>query len=309
LLKGEGELRTIEPNAGAVSQNKVGAETTQAWLHAGVVALVFLVILSVLYKVIVPDLVWQWWDDSNYSHGFLVPIFSGFIVWQRRKILATLTPVESWAGLPVLVAGVLMLILGDIGSELFLMRSSLIVIATGLILFHLGPEILRVLALPLAFLFFMVPLPSVLFYAIAFPLQSLAARNAAAALDLLAVPVLLDGNVIHLSQITLGVTEACSGIRSLISLLALAVAWAYLTVPGAGAKAAFIASTIPITIVSNAGRIVITGLAGQWLGVKYASGIYHTFSGYLIFLFALAGLLAVDRLIRVARRIRSRRSG
>ncbi len=146
----------------------------------------------------------------------------------------------------------------------------------------------------------MVPLPAVLFYAIAFPLQKLAAWNAAAALELLGVPVLLDGNVIHLSQITLGVTEACSGIRSLVSLLALAVASAYLMTAPHWAKALFVASVISITIAANAGRVVTTGLVGQWIGAQYATGVYHTFSGYLIFAFACAGLLAVHGLIRLA---------
>lgn len=283
-------------------------KAARARLDTGLVALVFLVIIGMLYNVIIRDLVWQWWDDPNYSHGFLVPIFSGFVAWQRRTKLAALAPKGSWIGLAVFVAGIFTLILGDIGAELFLMRSSLIVIVTGLILFHLGAKILGVLAFPLAFLFFMVPLPAVLFYAVAFPLQNLAAQNAASMLDLLGVPVLLDGNVIHLSQITLGVTEACSGIRSLISLLALAVAWAYLMMPGAWAIAALVASTIPITITANAGRVVLTGLAGQWFGANYASGVYHTFSGYLIFLFAFAGLFGVHGLIRLATTIRARRS-
>src|SRR5262249_370449 len=184
--------------------------------------------------------------------------------WQGRKELVAIPRQGSWIGLPVLMVGVVELILGDIGSELFLMRSSLIIIVSGLILFHLGPRILRVLAFPLAFLFLMVPLPSVLFYAVSFPLQNLAARNAASILDLFCVPLLLDANVIHLSQITLGVTEACSGIRSLVSLLALALAWAYLITPGVWAKTVLVASVVPITIAANAGRVVVTGLVGQW---------------------------------------------
>src|SRR5262249_9968940 len=153
----------------------------------------------------------------------------------------------------------------------------------------------------------MIPLPTVLFYALAFPLQNLAARNAASILDLLGVPVLLDGNVIHLSQITLGVTEACSGIRSLVSLLALAVAGAYLMTPGAWVKAGIVVSAVPITIAANAGRIVTTGLVGQWFGASYATGVYHTFSGYLIFMFACAGLLAVHGVIHVVSTVRFRR--
>jgi len=262
--------------------------------------LLLLAILVSLYRGVLRDLVWQWWDDPNYSHGFLVPLFSGFLVWQRRRRLRALAPNGSWVGLTVLLAGVGMLLLGDLAGELFLMRASLIVVLAGLILFHLGRGMLRMLALPLLFLLFMVPLPTTLFYAVAFPLQNFAARNAAWMLELLGVPVLLDGNVIHLSQISLGVTEACSGIRSLISLLALAAAWAYLTLPGAWGMIALVASAVPITILANAGRVVATGLIGQWFGIEYAQGVFHTFSGWVIFLFAFLCLLGVHGIIRLA---------
>lgn len=276
------------------------------WPQMGAVALLFLGILGGIYGAILRDLVIQWWDDANYSHGFLVPLFSGYLIWRDRKRLRTLRPCGSRFGLLMLLIGVGMLILGEIGAENFLTRSSLIVILGGLVLFHLGPESLRVLAFPLAFLLFMVPLPAILFYAVAFPLQGLAAQNAAWTLDWLGVPVLLDGNVIHLSQITLGVTEACSGIRSLISLLALAVAWAYLALNGAGTRLILIAAAVPITIVANVARVVITGLIGQWFGVKYAQGFFHLFSGWLIFLVAFIGLLGVYSLIQ---RIRAMGSG
>src|SRR5215468_11511513 len=266
-------------------------------LWAGLLALIFLALLATLYAGILRDLARQWWDDPNYTHGFLVPLFSGFVVWQRRKQLAALSSSGSWMGLPVLLVGVGMLLLGDLAAENFLMRSSLIVVLGGLAPFHFGRDSFRVIAFPLLFLLFMVPLPATLFYAIAFPLQSLAARNAAWTLDALGVPVLLDGNVIQLSQISLGVTEACSGIRSLISLLAVAVAWAALTLPGIWAMLGLVASVVPITVLANAGRVVMTGLIGQRFGVEYAQGFYHTFSGWAIFVFAFACLLGVHGII------------
>ena len=276
-------------------------------LRAGLVALVLLGLLVGLYGGVLRDLAWQWWDDPNYTHGFLVPLFSGFLVWQRRKQLAALPTKGSWIGLPLLLAGVGALLLGDLAAENFLMRSSLIVVLAGLVLFHLGRDSFRVLAFPLLFLFFMVPLPATLFYAMAFPLQSLAARNAAWMLDTLGVPVLLDGNIIHLTKQSLGVAEACSGIRSLISLFSVAVAWAALTLPGVLSMAVFVAAVIPITILANAGRVVITGLIGQWFGVDYAQGFFHTFSSWLVFVFAFICLLATHALIRLVQsRWRSR---
>jgi len=290
-----------------VTGDTASEERGWRWHRVLPVTGLFVAILAALYGATLQGLVWQWWDDPNYSHGFLVPVFSGVLVWQRRKELVALVPQGTWLGLPVLLAGVGALILGDIGAEFFLTRSSLIVILAGLILFHLGVGVFRAVAFPLAFLLFMVPLPATVFYAVAFPLQRLAAQNAADALDLLGVAVLLDGNVIHLSQISLGVTEACSGIRSLISLLALAVAWASLTLSSAWAVAALVASAVPITIVANAGRVVATGLIGQSFGIEYAQSFYHTFSGWVIFLFAFVGLLVVHGLIRLSLTVRQRR--
>jgi exosortase len=304
------EMAEPQSEASALKRDAAEADgltvATHRWLWAGMVVLAFLGILGAVYWGILRDLAWQWWDDANYSHGFLVPIFSAWLVWRRREQLAALTLAGSWAGLPVLIVGIGELLLGDIGADNFLTRSSLIVILAGLVLFHLGPAFFRLLAFPLAFLFFMVPLPATLFYAVAFPLQNLAAQNAAWALDLLGVPVLLDGNVIQLSQISLGVTEACSGIRSLISLLALAVAWAYLTLPGGWSMLILAVAAVPITIAANAARVVTTGLIGQWIGIEYAQGFFHTFSGWIIFLFAFVCLLGVHALIGLGRARRSR---
>jgi len=253
-------------------------------------------LLGAVYWKIIRALVIQWWDDPNYSHGFLVPLFSLYLVWQQREVLRTAPRSGSLIGVPVILAGIGALILGDLGAENFLMRSSLIVIIAGLILF------------PLAFLFFMVPLPGIIFYAVTFPLQRLAAEQAAWTLDALGVPVLLDGNIIHLAQLSLGVTEACSGIRSLISLFAGAVAWAYLLVPVGWPMIVFVAATVPITIFANAARVVLTGLIGQYFGVQFASGFFHEFAGWAIYLFAFVSLLATYSLLRVLSRRRWRRS-
>jgi exosortase len=258
----------------------------------------FALSLTALYASIVSALAVQWWADANYSHGFLVPLFSAFLVWRQRARLKALAPCGSMLGLPVLVGGIGLLVLGDLGAENFLMRTSLIVILAGLVLFHLGLRAFRIVLFPLGFLFFMIPLPAVVFYAVTFPLQRLAAAQAAWTLDALGVPVLLDGNVIHLSQISLGVTEACSGIRSLISLLAAALAGAYLLISSGWAMAALVASAVPITILANAGRVVATGLIGQWFGVDYALGFSHEFAGVAVYLLAFACLGGVYSLLR-----------
>jgi exosortase len=159
---------------------------------------------------------------------------------------------------------------------------------------------------PLCYLFFMIPLPAIVLYAVTFPLQRVAAEQAAWALDVLGVPVLLDGNIIHLSQISLGVTEACSGIRSLIALLAGAVAWACLMLPAGWLSVVFVASAIPITIIANSARVVATGLIGQWFGVEYASGFFHEFAGWVVYVFAFMCLMGVSALVQAVTRSRRR---
>jgi exosortase len=280
------------------------ARTGLPGLELAPISLILGAVLLAVYWKILQALVTQWWDDPNYSHGFLVPLFCLYLVWRQWPTLAALPRKGSLLGIPVILGGIAVLLAGDLGADNFLMRSSLIIVIAGLVLFHLGGAIFRALLLPLAFLLFMVPLPGVVFYAITFPLQNLAARQAAWTLDALGVPVLLDGNVIHLAQLSLGVTEACSGIRSLISLLAGAVAWAVLFLPWGWATLVFMASTLPITIIANAARVVLTGLIGQYIGVEYASGFFHEFAGLVIYALAFLCLLGTFGVIRfVTRRL------
>jgi exosortase len=267
------------------------------------VALLLAGLLLAIYWKILRAMAVQWWSDPNYSHGFLIPLFCLYLLWRRRETLRSIPWTSSLLGLPLIVAGLGTLLLGDFGADNFLMRSSLIVVLAGLVLFHLGRAVFRAVLFPLGFLLFMVPLPGVIFYAITFPLQGLAARQAAWTLDALGVPVLLDGNVIHLAQLSLGVTEACSGIRSLISLLAAAVAWAYLLLPVGWSMAIFVVATLPITIIANAARVVLTGLIGQYLGVEYASGFFHEFAGLAIYAFAFFALLGTYALLTALPRL------
>jgi exosortase len=270
------------------------------WAITSLVVAAHVAIIAALYARVAPVWLQDLWDDPNYSHVFIVPIISGFVLWQRRAEIAVLPRRGTWRAIPCLVAGVLALVLGDVADETFVMRTSLIVTVAALVLLHFGSAVLRAVAFPLFFFVFLVPMPAIFFYAITARLQDIAAAAGAAALDVLRVPILLDGNVIHLSRITLGVTEACSGIRSLITLIALGVAWAYLVLPPSWwLRMVLVASVVPITIAANAARIVLTGVVGQWFGVEYAEGFFHFLSGWLIFGLALVGLLGVHGLLRV----------
>jgi exosortase len=182
-----------------------------------------------LYGRTLLHLVGQWWQDPNFQHGFIVPLFSAFVIWRERDRLRHIVVKPSWSGLLVLTFALLVLVVGQLGAELFLARVSLLLLVAGLIILFLGWNLLWALSLPLAFLLLMIPIPAIIFNQITFPLQLLASRFVAATLPLFSVPVLREGNIITLPGITLGVVEACSGIRSLMSLVTLAIIYGYLT--------------------------------------------------------------------------------
>lgn len=248
-----------------------------------------------LYYPVLVDLVHQWRADEDYSHGFLIPIVSAYLIWQRRERLRDCRTKGSAWGYCILLAGLMLLIISQAGTFGYPARLSLLVVFTGLILFLSGPEVLRVVAFPLAYLLFMVPLPAPALNQIAFPLQLQAARLATGTLDVLNVPVFREGNIINLPSMRLEVAQACSGIRSLISLLALAVIYAYFTQRGWGPRLTLALSAIPIALVANAARVTLTGVLVETVDPRLALGFYHTFSGVVIFGLAF-GLLALEGL-------------
>lgn len=257
-----------------------------------------------LYYPALHGLVRAWLDDPNYSHGFLIPLLSAYFVWERRDRLRALTREPSAWGLALLLAGLLAFSLGRVGAGAFLLRTSLIGVILGLILFLLGPRAFRLCLLPVGFLALMIPLPTVFFVELTLPLQLLAAQLAAFLLQALGIAVLREGNVIFLAHMTLEVVEACSGIRSLVSLITLAIVFSYFTHRPLWRRCLLTVSAIPIAIVANASRIAGTGLLAQFLGPGVAEGFYHTFSGLLLFgiafLLLLLESLVLSRLSRKA---------
>lgn len=253
-----------------------------------------------LYAPILARLARQWWTDPNFSHGFFVPAFSLYVLWQTREKLRAVDPAPSSWGLLVVLFSLGTLILGVFGAELFLSRISLILLLVGLVIFLYGWPMLRVAAFPLAFLILMVPIPSIVLNQITFPLQIFASKLSATLLPLLGVPVLREGNVINLPAMPLEVADACSGIRSLLSLTCLAVMYGYLLEKRVGIRVLLAAASVPIAVVANAFRIVGTGLLVQYWDPDKAEGFFHAFSGWLIFVVSLLMLFALHRLITIA---------
>jgi exosortase len=267
-------------------------------VSAAVVSSVVLAgLLVALYHEILFRLGVQWWTDPDYSHGFLVPFLSAYFVWERRGKLMALPAVPSFWGIGLLGFGLLMLFIGTVGAELYTQRTSLIVVLAGLVLLVLGREFLRVLAFPIAFLLFMVPLPAIVVNLVAFPLQMFAAKTAAFCLYNFGIPVLREGNLILLSGTTLEVAEACSGIRSLQALLALGTVYAYFGLSGMWRRWVLVLLSIPIAIAANAFRVTGTGLLAHYWGAEAAEGFYHTFSGLMIFGVAFLLLLGAGAVL------------
>jgi len=252
-------------------------------------------LVAAVYYHVLGKLVTDWWQIPDFSHGFLVPIFAAYLLWEKRSTLLATKISPSWNGIAVMVLGLVVLLLGVYGSELFLSRVSLVILLAGLTLCFGGRQLLKELRFALLVLLLAIPIPAIIFNQITFPLQLLASRLASDLLPLFAVPVLREGNVIVLPMMKLEVAEACSGIRSLMSLFTLAVFYGYFMEKSVWRRVALIVASIPIAIAANALRILGTGLCVQYWDPDKAMGFFHEFSGWVIFLGSRVCLYLVHR--------------
>lgn len=251
-------------------------------------------------------LVRDWSSNDDYSHGFLIVPLAAYFAWERRDRLAAAVGRPSNAGLLAVLGGLGLLAVGTLGAELFVARISLLVVLAGVALFLGSWSHLRILAFPLAFLVLMIPIPMIVFNQAAFPLQLLASRFGEAVLWSADIPVLREGNIITLASTSLEVAEACSGIRSLVSLLTLAIVYAHFTEPRRAVRLLLIAATVPIAILTNGIRVAAIGLAAHFRGPQAAEGMFHTASGWLVFVAAFAALLLLHRLVSLPLKVQAR---
>jgi exosortase len=262
---------------------------------------ILLLAAAALYGRVVQSMVQDWYLDENYSHGFLIPLISGYVLWMKRAELRE--AIEKGAGsvwgLALALCGLALLVVGRAGAEVFLQRASLLFVLFGAVLWLWGWPVFRVGAFAFLFLGFMIPLPYLVYDSVAFPLKLFAARVATESLFWVGVPVFREGNVIHLASQTLEVADACSGIRSLMSLIALGVVYAYFTESALWKRAVIVLSTVPIAIAANAFRVTGTGLLTQYVSPKAAEGFFHTFSGWLVFVVAFGLLFVVGGVLRL----------
>jgi exosortase len=265
------------------------------WLPYAIVA----ALLCVLYYRVAIKLVYDWYTIPDYSHGFLVPLFAAFLVWDKRKVLSTIPVKQAWSGIALVIFAIAVLVLGVYGVELFTARMSFVFLLTGLIWTFFGWAMVRALQFPLLVLVLAIPFPAIVFNQITFPLQLLASRIASDVLPLLGVPTLHEGNVIELPIMKLEVAEACSGIRSLMSLFTLAVFYGYFLEKTTSRRVILALASIPIAVTANVVRIVGTGLCVQYWDPSKALGFFHEFSGWVMFVVSLACLYLVHRAMRL----------
>ncbi|MFZ3339647.1 MAG: VPLPA-CTERM-specific exosortase XrtD [Terriglobales bacterium] len=258
-----------------------------------------LVLLAWLYHSILYNLALQWTHDPNFTHGWLVPAFSFYVLWQDRKRLKAIEVAPSWAGLPLVLAGLVMLVLGVLGVEIFTARVSMLVLLAGLVVVFRGWKFFRAILFPLAFLILMIPLPNLIQQKFTFPLQLLASKLATGMLETVGVPVLREGNLITLAKKQLEVAQACSGIRSLYSLVTLAIVYGYLMEKRNWVRVVLAFAAVPIAVLANSFRIFGTGMIVQYWDPDKAEGFYHEFEGWVVFVVSLILLFALHSLINL----------
>lgn len=259
----------------------------------------YFVVVGLVYHKIVYRMVLDWSRNDDYSHGFLVPLVSAYFFWiNRDKILSTEVKPSGW-GLWVVLAGILQLVLAHLASEHFLMRSSIIVLTGGALIYAVGWNVFKAMRLPIFYLFLMVPIPAIIYDTITMPLKLFVTKVSVGGLQAIGYSVIREGNIILLPNVTLEVADACSGLRSLMSLIALSTAFAFLSQKITWKRWSLIVSAVPIAIITNVMRVFVTGILAKHYGRVAAEGFFHEFAGMMVFVVAMALLLGFGFLLKL----------
>ncbi len=264
-------------------ENSLTIKSFKSWLPLFLLALAVIL----LYWPAINEFIYDWWHDDNYSHGFLIPLISGYLLWQKRQALQNVEIRQNRLGLVLLVFGLALNILGSAAAEWYSVRFSMIPTLMGLVLYFGGSAMLRLVWFPIAFIVFAIPLPYTLFRTLTFPLQLFSTKVTHHLITAVGVSALRQGNILHLPGYSLEVVEACSGLRSMITLSALAAVFAYMTPGGAVRKLFLFSAAIPIAITANIVRLLVTCLGALLISSGFAEGFLHDFSGVLVFLVGL----------------------
>jgi exosortase D (VPLPA-CTERM-specific) len=234
-----------------------------------------------------------WWaDHEEYSHGFLIPIVSAWLLWMRRDALRANTGQPTWAGPVIVLLAAAMHITGELSATIILSQLGFVLAIVGLVVGVGGYSLLRTAFVPILFLLFAIPLPRFIENMMSLQLQLVSSQLGASSIRMLQIPVYLDGNIIDLGNYKVQVVEACSGLRYIYPLLSLSFLAAYFFKAPLWQRAIVFLSAIPVTIVLNGLRIGFVGVTVNYFGPQAADGILHLFEGWIVFL-ACAAILAL----------------
>lgn len=281
----------------SVSEAIVPTVASRSGIAAKIQIALIAAVAVIMYWHVMPSMVLDWWQEEGYSYGFLIPPLAAYVVWSRRHRIAA-EPVHSDArGLFLTGSACLIYLIGKLAVEFFLTRVSLVLLIAGFVWTFWGVRRLRVLAFPLVLLLSMVPLPTIVYYQITAPLQLFSSSVATTFVGLLGLSIYRDGNIIYLPNISLGVAEACSGLHSALSLSITALLLGYVESSRLRTRAALLALAIPIAILFNVVRIAGTAVLAE-ANPELATGFYHSFSGWIVYVAGSAVLFAAAWLLR-----------
>ena len=272
---------------------KQGLDFKQLFSNSGF--LLFLVTMALsfwLYWDGLAEAVLRWELQEEYSHGYLIPLVSLFILWEKRFQIASSYQNYSWWGLPIIALALIILLVGEVSALYVLIHYSFILLLLGLSVAFLGSAT-RYTWVAIVLLGFAVPLPYFIEVILTSKLQLISSQLGVEIIRLCRIPVFLSGNIIDLGNYQLQVVEACSGLRYLFPLMSLGFIGGYLYQASAWKRAVLFLSTVPITIFMNSVRIAITGILVDNWGTEMAEGFLHDFEGWLIFM-ACGGLLLLE---------------
>jgi exosortase len=245
----------------------------------------------VLYAPLYPHLLKTWLEDSNNSHGLLIPIVSLYLLWELRGRVTTTRWNPTVTGFVLLLGSLVTYFVCFVGGVVFPARLTMVTTLVGLVVFNAGWAVFRFTWFPIVFLCFMVPVPDTLMNLVSFPLQLLVSDVSAYLIGLYGLPVYAEGNMLLFARYSFEVTEACSGIRSLISYLAIGALLAFLERDSWVKSVVLVASAVPLALFVNLLRVSGTGVTANYFGTKVAQGFAHDFSGFVVFALGIVLML------------------
>lgn len=268
--------------------------SNKAWFKG----VILLALFVVAYWVPLKTMVGMWWTNEDYSYGFLIPIISAYLLWEKRHILNDLNIKSAWQVLPFLILFILISLYGVLGSSGNVSMPSIPILIILFVTFCFGMDAARRLIFPLVFLVFMVPVPPTIEVTLGIILKSISSKLGVEFIRLFGISVHVSGNVIDLGVTQLQVADACSGMRYLFALFALGILYAYFFERIFWKRIACVVATLPIAVLTNGIRIGITGILASKYGSKTAEGFFHGFSGWFIFMLAFGFLFLFGRILR-----------